>query len=109
MPNRFGIPADVEQRLRARDTRCVYCQKRFSRQSRKDWPTIEHLSEKPPFYWDHGLKEDGVAICCWSCNSSRGNKNLCDWFRTSYCLDRINPISQSTVAAPVRNFLRSAQ
>ena len=109
MSNRFGIPADVEKRLRARDTKCVYCEKLFSRQSRKDWPTIEHLNEKPPFYWGQGLKEDGLAICCWSCNSSRGNKNLRDWFRTSYCLDRNNPISQSTVATPVRNFLRSAQ
>ena len=109
MPNRFGIPADVEQRLRARDTRCVYCEKHFSRQSRKDWPTIEHLHEKPPFSWKHGLKEGGLAICCGSCNSSRGKKNLRDWFRSSYCLDRTNPISESTVAAPVRNFLRSAQ
>jgi hypothetical protein len=107
MPNRFGIPADVEERLRARDTRCVYCAKRFSRRSRKDWPTIEHLSEKPPFYWHHGLKEEGLAICCWSCNSSRGNKSLGDWFRTSYCLDRTNPIGENTVAATVRAFLRS--
>ena len=109
MPNRFGVPATVEQRLRARDTRCVYCGKRFSRRTRKHWPTIEHLSEEPPFYWSHGLKEEGLAICCGSCNSSRGNKSLLDWFRTPYCIERATPISPSTVAAPVQRFLQSAR
>jgi hypothetical protein len=87
----------------------VYCEKPFSRQARKDWPTIEHLSEKPPFYWNDGLKEEGLVICCWSCNSSRGNRTLRDWFQSSYCLERINPINESTVAAAVRDFLRSVR
>src|SRR5205809_7073359 len=100
--NRFGIPAETEHRIRARDTCCVYCGKRFSRASRKDMPTIEHLHEKPPFYWQEGLKEDGLAICCGSCNSSRGNKSLRDWFQTPYCTQRDMPINSGTVAAPVR-------
>jgi hypothetical protein len=69
--------------------------------------TIEHLNEKPPFYWQEGLREDGLAICCGSCNSSRGNKRLRDWFRSPYCMDRPKPIDGSTVAEAVRKYLSS--
>ena len=109
MSNRFGIPPDVEQRLRARDACCVYCGKRFSDRSRKDSATIEHLNEKPPFYWDEGLKEEGLAICCGSCNSSRGNRSLQEWFRMPYCVERVKPIHAGTVAEPVRRYLRSLE
>jgi hypothetical protein len=109
MSNRFGVPAEAEQTIRARDTRCVYCGKQFSRNSRKNMPTIEHLNEKPPFYWQEGLKEEGLAICCGSCNSSRGSKSLRDWFRTPYCAERVIPINGNTVAEPVRRYLRSAR
>ena len=108
MANRFGIPSVVEERLRARDTRCVYCRTRFSRRSRKNWPSIEHLSEEPPFHWSDGLKEDGLGICCTSCNSSRGRKKLHDWFQSPYCRERARPINTLTVAAVVRRYLRSA-
>jgi len=70
-------------------------------------PTIEHLNERPPFYWQHGLREEGLAICCGSCNSSRGKKSLHDWFRTPYCKDRTIPIDDNTVAEPVKRYLRS--
>jgi len=72
-------------------------------------PTIEHLTEKPPFYWEEGLEEEGLAICCGSCNSSRGNKSLRDWFRTPYCAERAMPISHNTVEEPLRRYLRSAR
>jgi hypothetical protein len=58
MSNKYGIPVDVEQRLRARDTVCVYCRAPFAMEDRKRWPTIELLSEKPPFHWAKGLRED---------------------------------------------------
>src|SRR5215510_485146 len=105
MSNRFGIPAEVEQKIRLRDSCCVYCGKRFSGDSRQHMPTIEHLNERPPFYWQHGLREEGLAICCGSCNSSRGKKSLHDWFRTPYCKDRT--IDGNTVAEPVKRYLRS--
>src|SRR5262245_40086870 len=109
MSNRFGIPAEVEQRIRARDTRCVYCGKNYSQSSHKDIATIEHLNERPPFHWKEGLNEDGLAICCRSCNSSRGNKKLRDWFRTSYCVERVTPINEASVAEAVRRYLQSAK
>jgi hypothetical protein len=109
MSNRLGVPAEAERRIRARDTRCVYCGKSFSQDSRRNMPTIEHLNERPPFYWQHGLKEEGLAICCGSCNSSRGNKSLREWFRTPYCAERAVPITRHSVAKPVRKYLRFAR
>lgn len=104
---RFGIPAEVERRLRERDASCVYCKKDFSNSSQRDKPTIEHLNENPPFFWQDGLTEAGLAKCCWSCNSSRGRKTLTDWLRTPYCTNRDRPINHDTVATPVKRFLRS--
>jgi hypothetical protein len=103
----FGIPAEIDRKIRARDTRCVYCGKQFSETSRKDMPSIEHLNEKPPFHWKKGLKEDGLAICCCRCNSSRGNKSLQEWFQSPYCTQRDIPINSETVAEPVKKYLQS--
>jgi hypothetical protein len=109
MSNLYGIPEEVERRIRARDTRCVYCGKEFSRNSYSDRATIEHLDERPPFHWHQGLKEETLAICCWSCNSSRGSKALLDWFRTPYCSERPVPVNIDTVAEPVQRYLRSGK
>jgi hypothetical protein len=105
MSNRFGIPAEIERELRARDKRCVYCGRRFSRLVRKRMPTIEHLDERPPFYWELGLRKSGLVICCVSCNCSRGRKTLRAWFAGAHCEER--GIKASTVAAPVKAYLRS--
>jgi hypothetical protein len=72
-------------------------------------PSIEHLNEKPPFYWHKGLKEHGLAICCVGCNSSRGKKSLRDWFRTPYCTERTTSINANTVAEPVKRYLRTSR
>ena len=66
---------------------------------RGDWATIEHLNYEPP--WDDPTT---VAICCGSCNSSRGNKPLLEWFNTEYCISR--NINEKTVAEPVKNYIR---
>ncbi len=66
--------------------------------------TIEHFREEGPFYWNDGLKEEDVAICCHACNSRRGKLNLPRWFITPYCVER--GIDENTVAEPVRAFLK---
>lgn len=69
-----------------------------------DQATIEHLNFDGPFYvWD-GLKKEDVVICCRGCNSSRGTQGLWDWFRSDYCVTR--RINESTVAQPVKEYLR---
>jgi hypothetical protein len=109
MADRFGIPREILQTLRSRDGRCVYCGKKYSQRLRGDRPTIEHLNERPPFHWEDGvvgLTEDGLVICCGSCNSSRGKKTHREWFTTRYCVDRSTPINERTVAKPVRDYLK---
>ena len=108
MANKFGIPAEVEKRLRARDKKCVYCKKSMTYpctgDKQRDWATIEHFREEGPFYWDLKLKEKDLAICCGSCNSSRGVKKHRSWFKTAFCVER--KINEKTVALPVKKYLK---
>jgi hypothetical protein len=100
--NIYGLPeADLEA-VRQRDKNCVYCHKEMLEPSpdakRTDWATIEHLNHLPP--WDNPKT---IAICCTSCNSSRGNKRIVDWFESRYCKERA--ISPATVAQPVLAYI----
>ncbi len=73
---KHGIPLEIEDKIRARDVRCVYCQKTMvptSGARRADWATIEHLDHLPPFKYREGQTADDFAIACSSCNSSRGH------------------------------------
>jgi hypothetical protein len=99
----YGLPEEALRSIRARDTTCVYCHKAMTnhriRGKYGDCATIEHLNRFPP--WNNPAT---VAICCGSCNSSRGDKKLLDWFETTYCRER--NISVETVAEPVREYIR---
>ncbi len=80
---KYGIPAEIEAEIRARDVRCVYCGKEMvppksDPRRRADWATIEHLCSGPGAFHPGQTAED-FAICCFSCNSSRGEKLLPDW------------------------------
>src|SRR5216683_855928 len=108
MSNRFGIPPSIEDKLRDRDRRCIYCRKAMKAYPRThgtpaDKATIEHLDHRPPFHWGEGLEKygvEGIALCCGACNSSRGKKTLAAWFRSPYCL-RCD-INAQTVAPVVK-------
>ncbi len=110
MSNNYRIPEKIEQRIRERDTSCVYCGKKMLEQWPSDnSPTIEHLRETPPFKWGEGsederLKEEHLAICCWGCNRNRGALNLLKWFPEEYCTNR--NINKDTVAEPVKNYIK---
>src|SRR4029077_15645005 len=104
MGNRYGLPEAEVDRVRERDALCVYCRKAMVKpgvrgSSTKDWATIEHLNNVEP--WDN---PDTIAICCGSCNSSRGGMPLMQWFGSRYCLEK--EISPSTVAGPVLDYIR---
>ena len=102
MRNRYGLPEDAVAQVRERDRECVYCRKEMVPPSattwRGDWATIEHLNHLPP--WNN---PQTIAICCGSCNSSRGSKPLLEWFESDYC--REHDISPTTVAEHVRQFI----
>ena len=109
MSNSYGIPPEIEKKIRDDDKKCVYCQKEMKKFSkvgkRSDMATVEHFREKGPFYWKEGLKEEDIGICCCSCNSSRGILKLSDWFGKPYCADRAKPINENTVSKKVRYFI----
>lgn len=106
MKNNYGLPADRLREIFERDTVCVYCKKAMKTHSksnkRVDWFTIEHLNYLPP--WNN---PETVAICCWSCNSSRGNKKIRVWFQSPYCITR--NINESTVARKVQDYIKNIE
>jgi 5-methylcytosine-specific restriction endonuclease McrA len=97
MANRWGIPKDVEVFVRERDTACVYCGIKFSG---------ENASRKSKASWEHIVNDisicgaDNIALCCMSCNASKGSKLLTDWLKSEYCIDK--GITSDSVAEVVR-------
>jgi len=61
--------------------------------------TIEHFNNDGPL-----KKKCNVAICCRSCNSSKGTMGLTAWFKTRYCREK--KINEDTVSKPVKEYLR---
>ena len=104
MKNNYGLPKKEIENIFERDKSCVYCGKKMTKNSDngKNWPTIEHLNFLPP--WNN---PETVVICCWSCNSSRGNKKIADWFKLPYCLDR--SINEKTVTTQVRQYIKDIE
>lgn len=104
MSNIYGIPVEVENRIRLRDTFCVYCHKSMTVPSsaigdRGDWATIEHFDNDGPLN-----EEWNIGICCWACNSSKGVVRIVDWFNSDYCKNR--GINELSVAVPVKVYLK---
>lgn len=102
MANNWGIPIEVEQAVRIRDKACVYCRTSFYDVpvSRKSKPTWEHIV--------NDVRINGssnIALCCLSCNSSKGSKLLKDWLKSSYCQSK--RISIDTVAEVVKKALKN--
>lgn len=132
MSKKYGFSDEELMPIWDRDmaTGCVYCGKPMKKYidikaeiqsgitekkgAFKCEATIEHLHHEKPFYKDEVcngrvLKLEGLAICCRSCNSSRGKLELRTWFSCNYCKDKDNPISEITVAKQVREYLKQEQ
>jgi hypothetical protein len=108
MANQFGIPQEVESRLRQKFKICAYCRQPMKEYGQvkgcpSDKATIEHLNRNGPIYWWKGLLEEDLVLCCGSCNSSRGTKRLVDWFKSRYCVQK--GITASVVADEVKRYL----
>ena len=102
MSNTYGISEQDEQAIRARDKACVYCRVLMKQSPYAMGPfgaTIEHFNNDGPFE-----KKFNVAICCRSCNSSKGTKKLLAWFETDYCQKK--KINDKTVLKPVKDYMR---
>lgn len=100
MSNRWGISKDVEDLVKKRDLRCVYCGISFSNSiaSHKTRPTWEHII--------NDIRINGpenIALCCGSCNASKGSKLIADWLNSKYCLNK--NITINSVATVVKKHL----
>lgn len=98
MANRWGIPKEVEDHVRERDSACVYCKVEFRNEerSRKNKPSWEHIVNDIRI---NGI--DNISLCCMSCNSSKGAKLLKDWLQSDYCTRK--GITFNSVAEVVKN------
>lgn len=101
MANRWRIPKDVEELVRVRDLSCVYCGISFS-------DTSGALKNKPS--WEHIINDiringpENIALCCRSCNASKGAKELEIWLSSAFCQKK--GIGNSTLAPVVLNYLK---
>jgi len=102
MANRWGIPKDVEDFAKKRDSKCVYCGVEFSNdnESRKSKPSWEHIVN------DIRINDiNNISLCCMSCNASKGAKLLEDWLKSDYC--RRNEITVESVATVVKEAIKN--
>jgi hypothetical protein len=59
--------------------------------------------------WEHIINDasivtrENIALCCNSCNASKGAKDLRVWLNSKYCTRK--GITPSTVAEVVKNYL----
>ncbi len=98
MANKWGIPKDVETYVLQRDKSCVYCGVEFDNSIRKFKQSWEHIV--------NDIRVNGVnniALCCVSCNASKGAKDLEDWLESSYCKKK--NITSESVAEVVKSAL----
>lgn len=97
--NRWNIPLSLEAEVREQDTTCIYCGRVFGsvhgHGSRASW---EHIVNDASI-----ITRENIALCCRSCNSSKGARLLEDWVTSPYCKRR--GISRETVAEIVKNAL----
>ena len=102
MANRWGIPKDVEYYVKKRDEKCVYCGIDFTEEneSRKSKPSWEHIVNDIRI---NGI--DNIALCCMSCNASKGAKYLEDWLQSDYC--RNKGIGEESVATVVKDAIKN--
>jgi len=105
--NRWGIPASLEDKVKARDKTCVYCgvqmiEKMSQSRSRRTVATWEHIINDARI-----VTPENIARCCVACNSSKGTKDLFDWMQSNYC--KANGIRENTVAEVVKEALETAR
>jgi 5-methylcytosine-specific restriction endonuclease McrA len=98
--NRWNIPPALEKEVRQRDKSCVYCRIKFraGKAARKFVATWEHIINDARI-----VTRENIALCCFSCNSSKGTKRLADWFKSEYCKSR--GIGPGTVAGVIKRAL----
>ena len=102
MANNWGIPKQLEDEIRARDIRCVYCNVEFTsnRNNRSTSPSWEHIINDASI-----VTRENIVLCCMGCNASKGQKDLKDWLNTPYAKNK--NITYGTVSDIVKSHLNN--
>jgi len=100
--NKWNIPEWLEKEVMERDQICVYCGIDFlpASESRKQTATWEHIVNDARI-----VTRENIARCCFSCNSSKGAKELSVWLESKYC--QIKSINKKSVALVIQQALLS--
>jgi hypothetical protein len=98
--NKWNIPSWLEAEIRKRDTRCVYSGCAFSSSEKKRNPTWEHIINDAKI-----ITRENIARCCFSCNASKGAKELLLWLDSEYC--KKHDINKNTVAPVIRKAINA--
>jgi len=98
--NNWNIPSWLESEVRQRDTHCIYCGVKFDKQIKKNSATWEHIVNNAKI-----ITKENIALCCCSCNASKGAKDLSDWLTSDYCKNK--NISENNVAPIVKKALKN--
>jgi hypothetical protein len=118
METKHGIPQKELDEIVKRDTNCAYCGKKmiypWNSKNRSDSATIEHLNHKKDWESVSDYVRKGwpvaeiIVICCGSCNYSRRDKSLRDWFKKDYCKGNNSmnkKIDEESVGLVVREYI----
>ncbi|MGB5918681.1 HNH endonuclease [Arcobacter sp.] len=102
MANNWNIPLWLELEVRQRDKRCVYCGIEFtsSKVSKKTAPSWEHIINDAKI-----ITRENIALCCCSCNASKGQKELSIWLESKYCQEK--NINKDTVSLIIKQALEN--
>ncbi|MEK7073155.1 MAG: HNH endonuclease [Patescibacteria group bacterium] len=106
MSNNYSIPNWLEEKVRSRDKFCVYCHTELkeylhTKGTPSDKATFEHIdNDGPP-------SEENIAMCCASCNASKGVKKILDWFDSPFCKEK--HIGKETVADVIRKYIETSK
>ena len=102
--NNWNIPEWLENEVRERDKKCVYCGIEFTsaKVSRKSTSSWEHIINNAII-----ITRENIALCCCACNSSKGAKQLSVWLQTKYCLQK--SITSKTVAPIIQLAINNGQ
>ncbi|MBE0478721.1 HNH endonuclease [Candidatus Aerophobetes bacterium] len=99
--NNWNIPSWLEAEVRKRDTHCIYCGVKFDRNIKKHSATWEHIVNDAKI-----INRENIALCCCSCNASKGAKELSDWITSAYCkrknitIENVAPIVKQALDNP---------
>lgn len=104
MANNWNIPLNLEKEIRERDKVCVYCGINF---------TSAKIPKKTASSWEHIINDakiitrENIALCCCSCNASKGQKQLSIWLESKYCKEK--NINFETVTQVVKNAIKNGE